>query len=55
MPTDSILVAIGICTVFLVFATALAWADRTTTQWLRDRAAAAETATRNQAPYREAA
>jgi len=37
MPTDSIFVALGVSLMFLVFAFVLAWADRSTTQWLRER------------------
>ena len=54
MPADSIVVAIGVCLMFLVFATVLAWADHATSQWLRDRAAK-ETATGKQPPRQEAA
>lgn len=39
MPTDTLLVSIGVCIAFLVFAFAVAWADHSTTQWLRRRAA----------------
>ena len=44
MPTDSILVAIGVCVMFLVLATALAWADHTTSKWLSNRATKRATA-----------
>jgi hypothetical protein len=37
MPIDSILVAIGVTCMFLVFAVILAWADRTTTAWTQSR------------------
>ena len=39
MPTDSLLVAIGVCIMFLLFAFVLAWADHATGQWLRERQA----------------
>ena len=38
MPADSLLVAIGVCMVFLVFAFVVAWVDHTTTRWLSTRA-----------------
>lgn len=44
MPTNSILVAIGVCVMFLVLATALAWADHTTSKWLSNRATKRATA-----------
>lgn len=37
MPTESILVSIGVCVVFLLFAFVVAWADHTTSQWIRSR------------------
>jgi hypothetical protein len=37
MPTDSILVSIGVCVVFLLFAFAVAWADHSASQWIRDK------------------
>ena len=55
MPTDAIMATIGICAIFLVFATALGWADRSTSRWLRDRDTAGETATGKKPPYQEAA
>jgi hypothetical protein len=55
MPTDSILVAIGVCLMFLVFATALAWADHTTSRWVGDRAANRQNGTRKDSSYRDAA
>jgi hypothetical protein len=55
MPTDSILVVTLVCIMFLVFAAALAWADHSTSRWLRDRAAAKETATDKRPPYQKAA
>lgn len=38
MPTESILVAIGVCVVFLLFAFVVAWVDHTTSRWLSSRA-----------------
>ena len=55
MPTDSLLVAAGVCIMFLLFAFALAWADHTTSQWLRDRAAAKQAAGNVEPPYHKAA
>ena len=55
MPTDSILVVTLVCIMFLVFAAALAWADHTTTQLLRERAAARKNAAPDEPTYREAA
>ena len=37
MPVDSLLVAIAVTCVFLLFAVILAWTDRTTTAWTRGR------------------
>jgi len=37
MPIDSVLVAIAVTSVFLLFAVILAWADRSTTAWTRSR------------------
>lgn len=37
MPTESILVSIGVCVVFLLFAFVVAWADHTTSKWIRSR------------------
>lgn len=45
MPTDSLLVAIGVCLVFLLFAFVIAWVDHTTSRWLSSRATAEQTAT----------
>jgi hypothetical protein len=39
MPIDSLLLAIAICLVFLLFAVVLAWIDHSTSQWLRAQAA----------------
>jgi antibiotic biosynthesis monooxygenase (ABM) superfamily enzyme len=44
MPTDSLLVAIGVCFIFLLFAFVIAWADHTTSRWLSARATAKQTA-----------
>ena len=37
MPLDVILVSIAICLMFLTFAVVLAWSDRTTSRYLRER------------------
>ena len=55
MPTDSLLVAIGVCAMFLLFAFVLAWADHTTTRWLSDRAARRQTGSHEQTDHRKAA
>jgi hypothetical protein len=39
MPTDSLLLSIAVCGVFLAFAAVLAWVDHTTSSWQRDKAA----------------
>jgi hypothetical protein len=43
MPADAILLSIVVCVVFLLFAFALAWADHTVSQWIRDKASAQQT------------
>ena len=55
MPTDSLMVAIGVCVIFLVFATALAWADHATSQWLRNKAAAKQATADTDSSYHKAA
>lgn len=55
MPTDSLLIAIGACVMFLFFATALAWADHTTSQWLSNKAVAKQAAADTEPPYHKAA
>jgi uncharacterized SAM-binding protein YcdF (DUF218 family) len=40
MPTDSLLLSIAICGVFLIFAAVLAWIDHRTTRWQHSRASA---------------
>jgi hypothetical protein len=56
MPVDSLLVSIGVCAMFLIFAFAVAWADHmTTSQWLRSRAATKQATTDTEPPYRKAA
>lgn len=55
MPTDSLLVAIGVCLIFLAFAIVLAWVDHRTSQWLRDRAAAAPATVTTEHRHHEAA
>jgi antibiotic biosynthesis monooxygenase (ABM) superfamily enzyme len=40
MPTEAIVLSIGVCVVFLLFAFAVAWADHSVSQWLRDKASA---------------
>ena len=36
MPLDAVVLSIAICLVFLTFAVVLAWADRTTSRFLRE-------------------
>jgi hypothetical protein len=55
MPADSLLVSIGVCLMFLIFAFAVAWADHTTTQWLRSGAATKQATGGTEPPYRKAA
>ncbi len=55
MPADSLLVSIGVCLMFLIFAFAVAWADHTTTQWLRSGAASKQAKGDTEPPYRKAA
>ena len=55
MPTDSLLVAIGVCAMFLLFAFVLAWADHTTSRWLSDRTARRQTENHVQTDHRKAA
>lgn len=43
MPTDSLLVAIGVCLIFLLFAFVVAWVDHTTSRWLGSREAGERT------------
>ena len=38
MPSDSLLLSIAVCGVFLMFAVVLAWIDHSTTRWQRTRA-----------------
>lgn len=55
MPTDSLMVAIGVCVMFLVFAAALAWADHTTSRWLRESASAKQATADTKSSYHKAA
>ena len=55
MPADSILVSIGVCVMFLIFAFAVAWADHTTSQWLRNKTTAKQTPSTAKMPHRKAA
>jgi hypothetical protein len=52
---DSILISIGVCIAFLLFAFVVAWADHTTSQLLRDRAAARQKAAGDKTADRKAA
>jgi hypothetical protein len=54
MPADSILISIGVCVMFLSFAFAIAWADHTTSQWIRGKVDAKQRSTPAQ-PNRKAA
>lgn len=53
MPADSLLIAIGVCVVFLTFAFVVAWADHTTSRWLSDRSAANKAAVSAEPPHHE--
>jgi len=55
MPADPLLVSIGVCVMFLIFAFAVAWADHTTSQWLRNKTTAKQTTSTAKLPYRKAA
>ena len=50
MPTETIVISIGVCVVFLLFAFAVAWADHSVSQWLRDKVSAEQAA---KPPYSE--
>lgn len=55
MPTDSLLVAIAICAMFLIFAAALAWADRQSRLARRERELAQQRATTSSSSAKRAA
>ena len=55
MPTDSLLIAIGVCVVFLLFAFVVAWADHTTSRWLSNRVAARQPRGDSEPTHRKAA
>lgn len=55
MPTDSLLAAIDVCAMFLLFAFVLAWADHTTSQWISNRVAARQTTGDEEPAHRKAA
>ena len=55
MPTDSLLVAIGVCFIFLLFAFVVAWVDHTTSQWLSGSAATKQRADAAQSSDKRAA
>jgi len=40
MPTDSLIVALAVCGVFLLFGAVVAWIDYSTTAWRRSQHAA---------------
>jgi len=54
MPTDTLLLLVAVCSVFLLFAIVLAWIDRSTSRWLRAKAAEKH-AGESEQPYRKAA
>jgi hypothetical protein len=54
MPTDSLLLSVAICFVFLLFAIVVAWVDHSTTKWLRAKAAEKQ-APESEQPHRKAA
>jgi antibiotic biosynthesis monooxygenase (ABM) superfamily enzyme len=51
MPAESIVISIGVCVVFLLFAFAVAWADHSVSQWLRDKTSAEQA---EKPPHRKA-
>jgi len=55
MPTDSLLLAIAICFVFLLFAIVVAWVDHSTSKWLRAKAAEREAASEPEPTHKKAA
>lgn len=54
MSTDSLLVAIAVCAMFLTFAAALAWADRQSSRARRERALVPQRATETSSVKRAA-
>jgi antibiotic biosynthesis monooxygenase (ABM) superfamily enzyme len=55
MPTDSLLLVIAVCFVFLLFAIVVAWVDHSTSQWLRAKAAEEKRVAESEPPHRKAA
>jgi antibiotic biosynthesis monooxygenase (ABM) superfamily enzyme len=55
MPTDSLLLLIAVCLVFLLFAVVVAWVDHSTSQWLRAKAAKEKHVAASEPPHRKAA
>jgi hypothetical protein len=55
MPTDSILLSIAVCGVFLLFAVTVAWIDHRTTRWQRSRISGKHTGPTAEPPRKEAA
>jgi hypothetical protein len=55
MPTDSLLLSIAVCGVFLMFAAVLAWIDHRTTRWQRSRTSEKHTAPATEPSRKEAA
>jgi hypothetical protein len=55
MPTESILISIGVSLIFLLFAFVVAWADHTTSLWIRDKVDAKQASKRAHEPGQNAA
>jgi sensor domain CHASE-containing protein len=55
MPTDSLLLSIAVCGVFLAFAAVLAWVDHRTSRWQRSRVSEKPAATAVHSVHKKAA
>ena len=51
MPLDAVLVSAGVCFVFGLFAVVLAWADYSTTSWMRSRRPVDQSENSTDAPH----
>jgi hypothetical protein len=55
MPTDSLLLSIAVCGVFVMFAAVLAWVDHSTTRWRLSQASQEPAAATTESPRKKAA
>jgi hypothetical protein len=55
MPTDSLLLSIAVCGVFVMFAAVLAWVDHSTTRRRRSQASQEPAAAATESPRKKAA